>query len=381
MQGDSFAELADLRREAAVCSTGRNTHLVLRHAEAIAVLRDHHAYTGALTPDDGSQRILHELDLPDHPRVRAALLFTGLARDLVEQVSEPIAAVWADRARGLARGRPLDLVSAFTRPGVRASFALVAGIPAEDQEQVYAWVEERRDLAATTPPGAPRGTVEAFDRYLRDRIAERRRDSAPPDDLFTRLLFVEDPDGGRLSDDEIVMLMSLLCQAGIGSTSRSLGNLLHALIREPALYARVRADRALVDAAVEESLRHDPPGLMVERVCRSAGKLAEASVEPGDVLMVHLGSANRDESVFDAPEAFDIDRPRLAEHVSFGRGRHRCVGAPLARLVLRTALGAFLDRVESVALAPGWEYRSETFGRWGPRTLEVEWKKDGGYPV
>ena len=89
------------------------------------------------------------------------------------------------------------------------------------------------------------------------------------------------------------------------------------------------------------------------------------------MLVVNFGSANRDESVFDDPEAFDLDRARLSEHLSFGRGRHRCVGAPLARLVLRSALTAFLDCVREPKLEPGFTYRPESFGRWGPRSLDV----------
>lgn len=374
MKGDMFEKLAQLRHEGAVCDAAPGVHLVLRHAEAAAVLRDHRMFSGAITPDDGSQRILHELELPEHPRVRALLLFTGLARDAVDRHGDAMRAIWRELAEELPGGK-VDLVDRFTRPGVRSSFAEVVGIPESDRAMVYGWISDMRHDAATSTPEfrgrASRASSDAFESYVLEQARRRRRAAKQADDIFTRLLFVEDADGNALSDSEIVMLVRLLCQAGIGSTSRSLGNLLYELIRVPERYRRVREDRSLVDRAVEESLRHDPPGLTIERVCRRDTRLADAPITHGDMLVVNFGSANRDESVFDDPEAFDLDRARLSEHLSFGRGRHRCVGAPLARLVLRSGLTAFLDCVREPKLEPGFTYRPETFGRWGPRSLDV----------
>jgi cytochrome P450 len=373
--GDTFEKLARLRRGAAVCEAGPGVHLVLRHAEAAAVLRDHRTFSGALTPDDGSQRILHELEMPDHPRVRALLLFTGLARDAVDRHGDAVREIWDELADEVAAGKRADLVDEFSRPGVRSSFAEVAGLARADRPMVYGWISDMRDDVATSLPAfrgrSSRASSDAFESYVLEQAGRRRGATNPPDDIFTRLLFVEDSDGNMLSDSEIVMLMRLLCQAGIGSTSRSLGNLLYELIRVPERYRRVRDDRSLVAPAVEESLRHDPPGLTIERVCVKATKLAEAVVAPDDVVVVNFGSANRDESVYTDPETFDFDRERLSEHLSFGRGRHRCVGAPLSRLVLRSALSAFLDRVQDPRLEAGFTYKPESFTRWGPRALDV----------
>jgi cytochrome P450 len=372
---DTFEQLARLRQESAVCEAGPGVHLVLRHAEAATALRDHRRFTGRLSEDDRSQRMLHELEIPDHPRVRGLLLFTGVARDAVARDAEAIRAIWDRLADELAARKQVDLVKRFTRPGVRASFALVAGIPEADRERVYGWVSDMREDAATSVPAtrgrSSRASADAFESYILGEAQARRRASSPPDDLFTRLLFVEDSAGGTLSDSEIVMLMKLLCQAGIGSTSRSLGNLLYALIRKPDLYRIVRADRSLVAEAVEESLRHDPPGLLVERVCLQPTTLGGTRIAEGDTVVVNFGSANRDESIYSNPESFEPQRSRLNEHLSFGRGRHRCIGAPLARHVLRSALAAFLDHLPKPQLVPGFSYRPESFASWGPRELEV----------
>jgi cytochrome P450 len=375
MTADTFSELARLRSESAVCEAGRGVHLVLRHAEAMAVLRNHRAFSGCLTPDDDSQRVLHEMEIPDHPRVRALLLFTGLARDVVEQRGQAVRDLWDQLARTLEGQGRVDLVADYTRPGVRASFAEIIGIPEGERDMVYGWIAELRADVGTSLPEfrgrASRVSAEALREYVLAEANARRRAPGPPDDLFTRLVFVQDTNGNTLSDDELVMLMRLLCQAGIGSTSRSLGNLLYELIRVPERWADVRDDRALVEPAVEESLRHDPPGLTVERRCVHATQLDDARIEPEDIVVVNLGSANRDEAIYSEPEGFDYRRERLSEHLSFGRGRHRCVGAPLARLILRSALTALLDSIECPRLDPGFTYKPETFGAWGPRTLDV----------
>jgi cytochrome P450 len=376
MKKDTFKELARLRQETAVCAAGPGVHLVLRHAEAAAVLRDHRTFSGALGDGSGGEQpILHELEIPDHPRVRALLLFTGLARDAVDRHARTIRRIWRELAEQVAAGTRVDLVDQFARPGVRSSFAEVVGIPEADRPLVYGWISDIREAAATSIPGfqgrSASTSAAAFETYVLEQARLRRGAEDRADDIFTRLLMVEDAAGNTLSDNEIVMLMRLLCQAGIGSTSRSLGNLLYELIRVPDRYRRVRDDRSLVRAAVEESLRHDPPGLTIERVCVRATRLADTAVAPRDVVVVNFGSANRDESVYTDPETFDLDRARLSEHLSFGRGRHRCVGAPLARLILHSALTAFLDRVREPTLDPGYTYKPESFGRWGPRTLDV----------
>ena len=112
---------------------------------------------------------------------------------------------------------------------------------------------------------------------------------------------------------------------------------------------------------------------MLQRKCTKDTLLGGAAIRRGDIVVVNLGSASRDEAVYNASDTFDPQRPRLAEHLAFGRGRHRCVGARLARIVIEAALLSLLDRVpEPPRLVAGFKYKPETFGAWGPRSLDVE---------
>jgi cytochrome P450 len=376
MPEDTLKSLAELRRAGPVCEAGPGVHLVVRHAEAAEVLRDHRTFSSVIADRGTEQRFVHEMDPPEHARLRSLFLFTGVAREVVRRVRPRIRGIWRDLAGALAARDRAELVEEFVRPGVRASFGEVAGIAAPDRDRIYGWISEMREDASSSPPGgygrASRNASEAFEAYILEQTGVRRRAESPPDDVLTRLLFVEDREGDGLSENEIVMLMRLLCQAGIGSTSRSLGNLLFELIRVPDRYRRVRQDKTLVAVAVEESLRHDPPGTTLERVCVRDTTLGAARIRRGDVVVVNLTSANRDEAVYSDSETFDLDRARLTEHLSFGRGRHRCVGAPLARLVLEAGLVSFLDRIPGPRLETGFIFESESFGMWGPRALGVE---------
>jgi cytochrome P450 len=374
---ETFAKLAELRLEGGVCPAGPGVHLVVRHVEAAAVLRDYRTFSSDIALTPATQPFLHELDPPHHARVRSLLLFTGVAREAADSARPRIERVWSELAAQLGSVDRADLMREFARPGVRASFGEVVGIPESDRERVYALVADMRDTDSSSPPwggcARPTESEASFAAYVVEKASARRRDDHPPDDLFTRLLFVTDSLGSTLSESELTMLMRLLCQAGIGSTSRALGNLLYELIRIPERYRRVRDDRGLAAAAIEESLRHDPPGLMVQRICTKDTFFDGVAMKPGDMVVVNLGSANRDEALYAAPDAFDPRRPRLAEHLAFGRGRHRCIGARLARAVLQTALLSLMDRVpEPPRLREGFTYKPETYGAWGPRSLDVE---------
>jgi cytochrome P450 len=157
---------------------------------------------------------------------------------------------------------------------------------------------------------------------------------------------------------------------------RLIANALYELVRVPARYAQLRADRALVAVALDESLRHDPPAAFTARTCVKDTELGGVRIRPGEEVILPLLSANRDEAVVPDPERFDLRRGRVPNHLSFGRGRHRCPGAPLARMIAANAVEALLDRIADIRLAPGFVYESEDFSAPGPRHLDVEFRPD-----
>jgi cytochrome P450 len=184
--------------------------------------------------------------------------------------------------------------------------------------------------------------------YFTNMLAERRKH--PGDDLVSILVNAE-VDGERIPDEVIISFFRQLINAAGDTTYRGTGALLIALLRNPAVLERVRADRSLVLAAIEETLRWDGPVTMHMRMSTRDTALAGLQIPRGSVVNVCIIAANRDPKVFPDPDRFDIDRKR-ARHVGFGYGSHVCVGQHLARLEMTRALNAILDRLPNLRLDP-----------------------------
>jgi cytochrome P450 len=186
------------------------------------------------------------------------------------------------------------------------------------------------------------------------RLAERENgdDSEgveDAEDLISALLRAE-VDGQRLTPEEIVRFCVTLVVAGSETTTFLIGNLLHALAREPELQARLRADRSLLNLFVEETLRLDGPPQRLFRIATRDVEIDGKLIRKGEWVALFFGSANRDPAVFPNPDRLDIDRPNIRQQLSLGHGLHFCLGASLARLEVMAVLNAVLDRYDTIAL-------------------------------
>ena len=177
-----------------------------------------------------------------------------------------------------------------------------------------------------------------------------------PDDGLTHLLDAE-VEGERLSPVAIRTNLMFLLGAGAETTRDMLGGFVYELARDPELYARLRDDRELIANATEEALRIYSPTQFMVRGCKRAIEIDDQLIAEGDTVYIGLASANRDESHFEEPDRFNIDRANAAEHRALGDGPHVCPGSRLIRLETRIAIGALLDRFERIELAegPGFE--------------------------
>ena len=158
-------------------------------------------------------------------------------------------------------------------------------------------------------------------------------------------------DGARLSDARLYGFLKLLLPAGAETTYRLMGNALAALLVQPGLMERVVADRDLVPALIEETLRWETSVTLVSRVATADTEIGGCPVPAGSALGVVVGSANHDAAVYDRPEDFDLDRP-ASNHLAFGTGPHQCLGMHLARMEMRTGLNAILDGLPNLRLDP-----------------------------
>ena len=166
-----------------------------------------------------------------------------------------------------------------------------------------------------------------------------------PEDAITRFLTTE-VDGETLEPRNIRAQILFMIGAGSDTTKNVIGNLIYRLGLDQEAYAALREDPELVDAAIEESLRMDAPAQFMVRNCRQDTELVGQPVEEGTKVLMCIGSGNHDESKFEDPDTFRLDRA-TREHLSFGSGPHICPGATLARLEVRTLMREFTKRIAS----------------------------------
>jgi cytochrome P450 len=378
-----WAELAQLRRAAPISRPQQGFVYVARYADVKAVFRDAATYSaregfrgaGVVVPEEES--FLGEIDPPAHPLLRALLL--QAFRPGFERRAEPFARAWTERKLGalVATGGG-DLVSDFGIHLPTAVTAHVLGLPEEGSEQIGRWGFE---LIHSTWPETNRtergvgigGAFPEFAAFLDEQIALRRRAEAPPDDLIARM--VRATGEGTVLSDLQVRTLSANCLLASQSTSNLVGNLLHRFASDRAFERRLRADRSLVPAAVEESLRLEPPVLFLFRTARRDTELGGEKIAAGERVIMGIASGNRDESVYEAPAEFRIERwPGAPEHLSFGPGPHLCLGNQLARMEARVVLETAMDLLPEggLRLAPGYtRTHVPMFLEYGPERLDV----------
>ena len=158
--------------------------------------------------------------------------------------------------------------------------------------------------------------------------------------------------GDKLTQDEILVMLRLLLIAGNETTTNLIGNGMLALLRHPDQLQKLREHPDLMDTAVEEMLRYDTTVQLDFRTALEDVEIGGQRITKGQGIMLLLGAANHDPEVFHAPEQFDIAR-REASHLSFGRGVHHCLGAPLARTEARLAFTGLLERFSDYTPADG----------------------------
>jgi len=199
------------------------------------------------------------------------------------------------------------------------------------------------------------------------------RERAPTNDLTTALLAAARDLNPPLARDAVMGVPLDLLVAGHVTVTRAIGSALVLLLGEPGRDDELHSDSGLVPAAVEEILRLESPAQGLFRTTTRPVTLGGVSLPAGARLMVHYGSANRDERVFECPADYDPRRAGLNRHLAFGKGVHFCIGAPLARLELGIALPMLFERLPGLRLADrslAWE---PIFFARGLERLDVEW--------
>jgi cytochrome P450 len=359
-----YSFYARMRRDQPVARDDeRGIWAVYRYEDAKNILLDYRTFSSDFRKVESP-----EFSQPGRPMRDNSLIGTDpprhrQLRDLVSRAFTPravasmesrIAEITDDLLDPLIPTGRMDLVRDLSDPLPVIVIAEMLGIPTEERATFKRWsddlIGESGDIDALDDPAELERRQKSMDEmrhYFRQVIEQRRQN--PRDDLITGLVQAE-IEGQRLSDDELVAFCTLLLIAGNVTTTNLLGSAVLCLIEHCDQFDRLRANPGLLTSAIEEVLRYESPVQAVARVTTMDVAIGGHTVPSGAMIFPFIGSANRDEAVFPNGETFDVGRdPNL--HLAFGSGIHFCLGAPLARLESRVALGVFLRRVEAVELA------------------------------
>jgi len=349
-----------------------------KHAHVDAVLRDQHQFANDVrnasdSVTDQSQDEVHSmlyLDQPDHTRLRSLVsqAFTRGAIQVIKPRIEEIVDELLDQVDG---DQSFDAIQTLADPLPVIVISELLGVPPEDRDRFKAW---STDVASVLEPRETRQDWKRIDQAREalmayfDPIIEARYEE-PRDDLISALAMAEE-DGEKLTHREVLVTLLLLLVAGNETTTNLIGNGLLALLQHPDQLDRLRQDPSLIDSAIEEMLRFDSPVQIDSRTALVDQEIGGKQIRRGQQVLLLIGAANRDPEAFPDPDVLDLTRTARS-HMSFGRGIHHCLGAPLARMEGQIAFGKLLERFPHMRLAGNPRFRDRVVLR-GLRSLPIK---------
>ncbi len=288
-------------------------------------------------------------DAPDHLRLRN-LVSKGFTPRRVRDMEGKIVDIVDQLLDSIEGNETVDLMHDFSLQVPLSVISNMMGVPPEERERFHQLSVSFVDDLPGTYWGLARlaPTLIGLQRFFEKLVHLKRKH--PADDLTTALIAVED-DGDRFSDDELVGMLFLLLMAGHETTINLVANGILALIEHPDQLAKFRQQPGLMDLMIEEMVRYtNPVQHIAPRFAKETVELNGKTIQKGESVMLFVAAANRDATVFDNPDVFDIARTPN-KHLGFGFGAHYCLGAPLARMEASIAFSRLFERYPGIRLA------------------------------
>ena len=379
-QDDSFEAFWLLTRHEDVMRISKdNARFLNAPRPTVLTSKAGEALARAVTGGPNLVSSLVSLDAPIHPKLRRLTQDWFMPKNLVRIEADIRELAQSTVDRLVAAGSEVDFVKEVSAPYPLHVVMQILGVPEEDEprmlfltQQMFGGQDEdlNKSGVADLPPEQllqiVLGAVQDFERYF-DELANKRR--AKPTQDVASLLANATLDGEPLNPRDLAGYYIILAAAGHDTTSASTAGAMLALSRDPAQFARVKADRSLLAGIVEEAIRWTTPVQHFMRMSAHDTQIAGVQIKAGDWLMINYVAANHDPAVFDNPRRFDAARSPN-RHLAFGAGAHQCLGLHLARLEMRILFEALLDRIASVEPA-GEAKRSNSVFVGGLKTLPL----------
>jgi len=246
----------------------------------------------------------------------------------------------------------VELIKSISTPFVTLVIADLLGVPPEDRQHFMDLIEaapppgslesEENDYSGENHPMVAMAGY--FARYLMERTQN------PRDDILSELAHAQYPDGTKPALVDLIALSTFIFGAGQDTSAKLLGSAMRFITDEPGLQQQLREDPSLIPAMLEEVLRLEGSTKQTARLARRDTRIGDLKVPAGTKVLLAISAANRDGGRWPDPQAFTLDRPKIREHVGFGRGKHVCAGAPLARVEVRIILEEFLKQTSHIDL-------------------------------
>ncbi len=329
---------------------------ISRYADIKEISKDPETFSsaGGIRPDADALPMMIDFDAPEHVR-RRRLVSEGFTPRRIRESEEGIRTICDAIIDRVCQVGSADFVREIAAPLPMIVIGNMLGVAPEDCDELLRWSDDMLKGLGSPDPGAmDRATLAAgeYAEYIL-AVAEQRRRDSQSGDLIGTLVHAE-IEGDRLDEQSIIYESLLILIGGDETTRHVISGGMYELLRHPDQLAMLASDRSLMPNAVEEMLRWVSPIKNMARQMTRDVELGGETLHKGEKLLLLYPSANRDERVFDRPEAFDITRSPN-EHMAFGFGSHFCLGNRLARMELTVMFDRLLDRLPDLALADDQE--------------------------
>ena len=330
--------------------------MILRYRDVRLAAKDWSTYSSDAPfrvpiPSEEGVRTVRQLpietDPPDHTEYRA-IVDPFFRRPTQPEVIEQVQELVRDAVAAAVARESIEVVREFSLPLQSRALTILLNVPRSEADEWIGWgTHVFRDGA----DGAKKGTV--LEAYIQRQFD--RAEASPGKDFFSALTQAKFR-GRKLTREELVGFANLAFAGGRDTIINAITTIIAHLAEHPADFAFLRADPSRWVAAVEEFVRVISPLTHIGRVCPQAGAVLGVPVAPRDRVSLCWASANHDEAIFENPDTVRLDR-MPNPHVGFGSGTHNCLGAPHARLILRSLLQALCEQVHAITVLDSTPHR------------------------